>query len=158
AVDFQYLEQGIRVRGQWYPILKMHWIDGFLLNEFVRDNIDKPALLQQLIQLWARMGRRLREVNIAHGDLQHGNVLFVPGVQRNSLAIKLIDYDGMYVPALAKQPSGEVGHPNYQHPQRLDDSSYGPEIDRFSLLVVAVAMQALSVVGARLWERYDVGD
>src|SRR5207244_12354749 len=26
TVDFSYLEQGIRVRGQWYPILKMQWV------------------------------------------------------------------------------------------------------------------------------------
>src|SRR5271167_4442207 len=35
TVDFQFLEQGIRIRGAWYPILKMRWIDGLLLNEFV---------------------------------------------------------------------------------------------------------------------------
>ena len=32
AVDFQYLEQGIRIHGQWYPILKMRWVEGLLLN------------------------------------------------------------------------------------------------------------------------------
>src|SRR5262245_50579974 len=35
-VDFQYLDQGIRVRGEWFPVLKMRWIEGFTLNEFVR--------------------------------------------------------------------------------------------------------------------------
>src|SRR5579871_2924245 len=25
TVDFQYLEQGIRIRGQWFPIVKMRW-------------------------------------------------------------------------------------------------------------------------------------
>ena len=25
AVEFQYLEQGIRVGGRWYPVLKMDW-------------------------------------------------------------------------------------------------------------------------------------
>ena len=33
-VDFNYLDQGIKVRGQWFPILKMHWVEGFTLNEF----------------------------------------------------------------------------------------------------------------------------
>lgn len=27
-VDFAYLAQGIRVRGQWYPIVRMEWIVG----------------------------------------------------------------------------------------------------------------------------------
>jgi len=34
------------------------------------------------------------------------------------LAIKLIDYDGMFVPALAARKPEEAGHPNYQHPLR----------------------------------------
>ena len=158
AVEFQYLEQGIRVRGEWYPILKMRWVEGQLLNEIVRDNLDKPAIFNQLAQIWVRMGKRLRETGIAHADLQHGNVLFVPGSQKSSLAVKLIDYDGMFVPALAQSKSGEVGHPNYQHPQRLREAIFNAEVDRFPLLVVATALRALSVGGKSLWERYDNGD
>src|SRR5579862_1082785 len=80
-VDFQFLEQGIRVRGQWYPILKMQWVEGFNLNAFVRDNLDKPQLLQALCQIWLKLAARLREANLAHCDLQHGNVLLVPGAK-----------------------------------------------------------------------------
>ena len=158
AVDFQYLVQGIRVRGDWFPILKMRWVEGFLLNEFVRDNLDKPALLGNLGLIWARMAKRLREASIAHADLQHGNVILIPGSKASSLAVKLIDYDGMFVPALASKKSGEVGHPNYQHPQRLREGTYSPEVDRFPLLVVATALRALSVGGRELWDRYDNGD
>src|SRR5262249_33374 len=129
AVEFQYLVKGIRVRGDWFPILKMHWVEGLLLNELVRDNLDKPALLGQLGLSWNRMARWLREAGIAHGDLQHGNVLLVPGSKNTSLAVKLIDYDGMFVPALARSKSGEVGHPNYQHPQRLSEGTYNAEVD-----------------------------
>jgi WD40 repeat protein len=158
AVDFQYLEQGVRIRGQWYPVLKMRWVEGLLLNEFVRANLDKPARLQALSQIWARMARRLREAELAHADLQHGNVILVPGSTANSLAIKLIDYDGMFVPALARSKSGEVGHPNYQHPQRLREETYNALVDRFPLLVVATALRVLSAGGRALWERYDNGD
>jgi regulation of enolase protein 1 (concanavalin A-like superfamily) len=157
-VDFQYLEQGIRVRGAWYPALKMQWVEGFVLNEFVRDNLDKKPILQALGQIWLRMVRRLREANLAHCDLQHGNVLFVPGSSANSLAIKLIDYDGMCVPALAGVKSGEVGHPAYQHPERLRTGAYNPEVDRFSLLAIATGLRCLAVGGRSLWERYDNGD
>ncbi|HWG43955.1 MAG TPA: WD40 repeat domain-containing serine/threonine-protein kinase [Gemmataceae bacterium] len=158
TVDFQYLEQGIRIAGRWYPILKMHWVEGFTLNAFVRDMLDKPAMLDALGQIWLRMGRRLREANLGHCDLQHGNVLLVPGSTAQSLAVKLIDYDGMWVPALAKTPSGEVGHPAYQHPQRLRDGTYNAEVDRFPLLVIATALRCLRVGGRALWERYDTGD
>ncbi|HEY7426315.1 MAG TPA: hypothetical protein VH682_18935 [Gemmataceae bacterium] len=157
-VDFHYLEQGIRVRGSWYPVLKMQWVEGFVLNEFVRDNLDKKPILQALGQIWLRMAKRLRETKIAHCDLQHGNVMFVPGSTANSLAVKLIDYDGMCVPALIGQKSGEVGHPAYQHPERLRTGAYNVEVDRFSLLSIGAALRCLAVGGRSLWERYDNGD
>jgi hypothetical protein len=158
SVEFQYQPGGIRIRGKWHPILKMQWVEGLLLNEFVRDNLDKPVLLGQLGLIWSRVAKRLREEGIAHADLQHGNVLLVPGSKNTSLALKLIDYDGMFVPALAKTKSGEVGHPNYQHPQRLREGIYNAEVDRFPLLVVATALKALSVGGRALWDRHDNGD
>src|SRR5262249_43927405 len=77
-VDFNFLQQGIRVRGEWYPVLKMQWVEGFNLNSFVRDNLEKPQLLQTLCQIWAKLAQRLHEANLAHCDLQHGNVLLVP--------------------------------------------------------------------------------
>jgi hypothetical protein len=157
-VDFQYLQEGIRVRSQWYPIVKMQWVEGFVLNEFVRDNLDKKPILQALGQIWLRMARRLRQAKLAHGDLQHGNVLFVPGSSAKSLAVKLIDYDGMCVPSLTGKNSGEVGHPAYQHPERLRTGAYNQEIDRFSLLSIAAALRCLTVGGRSLWERYDTGD
>jgi formylglycine-generating enzyme required for sulfatase activity len=158
TVEFQYLEQGIHVHGHWYPALKMDWVEGFLLNEFVRRHVDRPATLEALADLWTRMARRLRGAGMAHGDLQHGNVLLVPGRDVKSLALKLIDYDGMFVPTLARVPSGEVGHPAYQHPQRLREATYSAEVDRFPLLVIYVAIRALIVGGRSLWDRYDNGD
>jgi formylglycine-generating enzyme required for sulfatase activity len=157
-VDFQYLEQGIRVRGQWYPILKMRWVEGLLLNDFVRKYCHQRSALEQLSDLWLKMALRLREAGIAHGDLQHGNVILVPGEKDRSLKLRLIDYDGMFVPALVGRPSGEVGHPAYQHPERLRTGAYDGEVDRFSLLVIATALRALIVGGRTLWDRYDNGD
>src|SRR5262249_7088651 len=34
AVDFQYLDQGVQVRGTWFPAVKMRWVEGLTLNEF----------------------------------------------------------------------------------------------------------------------------
>jgi WD40 repeat protein len=157
-VDFQYLAQGIRVRGQWYPILKMRWVEGLLLNDFVRKYCHKPATLEKLSDLWLKMAVRLREAGIAHGDLQHGNVILVPSDKDRSLKLKLIDYDGMIVPALSGRSSGEVGHPAFQHPERLRSGAYNAAADRFSLLVIATALRGLIVGGRALWDRYDNGD
>jgi hypothetical protein len=158
TVDFSYLTKGIRVQGEYYPILKMHWVEGFLLNEFVRDNLDKPALLDGLGQIWLRMSRRLTDAGIAHADLQHGNVILIPGSKAASLAVKLIDYDGMWVPALAQKKSGEVGHPCYQHPERLKKGTYNADVDRLPLLAIACALRCLAVGGKALWDKYDNGD
>src|ERR1043166_6236057 len=77
-VKFTFFDQGIRVGGSWYPILKMEWVEGFTLNEFVKSQLDRPQLLEILCKLWVKLARRLRDANIAHCDLQHGNVLLVP--------------------------------------------------------------------------------
>jgi hypothetical protein len=157
-VDFSYLEQGIRVRGDWYPVLKMQWVEGFNLNQFVKDNADKPALLDVLCQIWVKLAAKLTDAEIAHCDLQHGNVLLVPGSKAGSLAVKLVDYDGMCVPALTMLKTIEVGHPNFQHPQRARDGIYSLDVDRFSHLVIYTAVRALMAGGKALWEKYDNGD
>jgi hypothetical protein len=158
TVDFTYLAQGIRIGSHWYPVLKMQWVEGFLLNEFVRNNLDKPSLLQALGRIWLRLARRLRDARLAHADLQHGNVILVPGSKASSLAVKLIDYDGMFVPALAHKHSGEVGHPAYQHAERLERRVYNAEVDRLPLLAIACALRAITVGGKALWDRYDNSD
>jgi hypothetical protein len=158
-VDFHYLEQGIRIGNQWYPVLKMDWVEGVLLNQFVETFLDKPAALNQLAELWIKLARSLRHAGIAHGDLQHGNVLLVPGRKATALAVRLIDYDGMFVPALAGNQPVEKGHANYQHPQRLREGTYNTDVDRFSHLVVYTALRCLAVGGRALWKpAYENGE
>ena len=69
---------------------------------------------------------------------------------------KLIDYDGMYVPALAGRRSHELGHRHYQHPQRTE-TDFGPETDRFSSWVIYTALVALAA-DASLWDRTGAGE
>lgn len=144
TVGFQYLKDGIRIRGKWYPLLKMEWVEGFTLNDFVRQNADKPHYLHAMTQMWGKLAGRLRKANFAHADLQHGNVLLVPGTTTSKLGLKLIDYDGMWVPALASKHSGEVGHPNFQHPLRIKDRLYNLDVDRFPHLVIACGLRLRS--------------
>ena len=157
TVDFQYLDQGIRIQGRWYPILKMAWVEGLTLNEFIRKTLDKPQTLEALGQLWLRMAQKLRDARLAHADLQHGNVLLVSGNKPGAVSLKLIDYDGMFVPALAQNKSSEVGHPAYQHQERLRQGTYNAEVDRFSHLVIYTALYGLANRPA-LWDLYDNGD
>lgn len=158
TVAFDYLERGVRIGGEWYPILKMDWIEGQTLNQFCQLNLDSPRVFDSLAALWLKLAQRLRQAQIAHADLQHGNVLLIPAKADNRLAMKLIDYDGMHVPALVGKPSGELGHPAYQHPQRLRENIYSIKVDRFSHLVIYCALRALAINGQDLWKRYDNGD
>jgi WD40 repeat protein len=157
-VEFKFIDQGIKIANQWYPILKMHWVEGFNLNAFVRDQADNPQVLSTLCQIWVKLAIRLREASMAHCDLQHGNVLMVPGPKAGMLSVCLVDYDGMFVPALELLKTIEVGHANYQHPQRQREGIYSIHVDRFSHLVIYTALRALMVGGRALWQKFDNGD
>ncbi|MGE3174221.1 MAG: hypothetical protein AB7O97_16450 [Planctomycetota bacterium] len=150
AVGFEYLQDGIRIRGQWYPVLKMEWVRGAPLNEHVRDLLGDPKGLRALAADWAALMVELERAQIAHGDLQHGNVMVARG------QLVLIDYDGMYVPALRGSPGHELGHPSYQHPRR-EGADFGPEIDRFAALAIHTALLALAE-RPELWATYDNSD
>src|SRR4249920_3247309 len=55
AVGFKFMEEGISVKGQWFPLLKMEWVEGFTLNDFVAENLTKPHYLHALMQMWAKL-------------------------------------------------------------------------------------------------------
>ncbi len=77
---------------------------------------------------------------------------------KGQLAIKLIDYDGMYVPALEGTKSGELGHAAYQHPQRFNERTYSADVDRFSHLVIYTAVDCLKRGGRDLWRQFNNDD
>ena len=129
-VRFEYLERGIRVKGDWYPIVKMSWVEGERLDKFVEDHLDSPDTLKDLAARWRGANASLRGLGIAHNDLQHGNVM----VQEED-ALRLVDYDGIFLPQFQGQSSPEVGHKHYQHPQR-SAQDYHDRIDNFPALVV----------------------
>jgi phage shock protein A len=153
-VDFDYQAEGIRVGGEVYPLLKMEWVDGTVLNRFVEEHLDAPDVLARLAETWAGLMANLEKSDLAHGDLQHGNVLVQK--QDDDLRLRLVDYDTMYVPALEGGRSAEVGHRNYQHPDRTD-ADFGPFLDRFPALAVYTALRACAVRPA-LWDRHDTGE
>ncbi len=149
-VGFEFVERGVLVRGQWYPIVKMAWVAGQPLNAWVEAHLQQPERLRDLATRWTALSSELAAAGIAHGDLQHGNVLV------DGDTLQLVDYDGMFVPALGGLPGSEVGHPAYQHPGRTP-RDFGPDIDRFPALVVLVALLALALEPA-LWQRHNNGD
>jgi len=143
---FHFLEKGIRVHREWYPILKMEWIEGQNLRDYIEENISAPPAISALADRWVSLLRTLRKHDIAHGDLQHGNILISRG------DFRLVDYDAMAVPALAGYASNEVGHRNYQHPAR-SVSDFGIHLDNFSGWSIYLTLLALSIEPG-LWAEF----
>ena len=138
-VPFDYVPDGILCRGSWYPILKMEWIEANGLIAFIEAHLWQPPVLADLADKFARMMSDLSQLGIAHGDLQHGNLLVTPTGE-----LRLIDYDGMYVPGLDQLGASENGHANYQSPAR-SMSSWGPNLDHFSSWVIYSSLVALTI-------------
>lgn len=150
-VDFVHQEEGIRVQGQWFPLAKMEWVKGRQLNEYIENNLNNSKKLDALEKQWAELLRDIEDAKIGHADLQHGNVLV-----SDKDELKLIDYDGMWVPALKGKGSHEMGHPDYQSPQRTD-KDFDLGIDAFAGNVIQMSIRALSKK-PELWKKYNNGD
>lgn len=138
-VDFEYLTDGVLCEGTWYPVLKMEWIEATGLLPFVEAHLGDPGALADLARKFENLVHDLSRNGIAHGDLQHGNILVTPSGE-----LKLIDYDGMFVPGLDALGASELGHANYQSPLRTA-THWGPEIDRFSSWVIYASLRALAL-------------
>lgn len=148
ATDFAFTTNGIKVGGVAYPILRMDWIDARPLNDWLARNVGNPESVSMLADQFDQIIADMSSVGIAHGDLQHGNLL----VQNNG-TLRLVDYDGMYFPQLKQLPPNEYGHPNYQSPKRSEDD-YGPEIDYFSAWLISLSLRAIAADG-RLWDQLN---
>lgn len=137
-VSLEYLPRGVLVAGQWYPTLKMAWVDGTNLIAWIDRNIGNTAAILGIAERFAALAADLEKLGIAHGDLQHGNLLVAADG-----TLRLVDYDGMYVPAFKGQGATESGHRNYQSPRRTS-SDFGPTMDRFSSWIIYLALVAIA--------------
>lgn len=149
-VDAFYLAEGIRINGKGYPIIKMRWLEGEPLNIFLSKSYNQKIKVEKLLADFVQLINELEKFGIAHGDLQHGNII----VKNDRLY--LIDYDGMYFPELASLQTNEIGHINYQHPKR-SASHYNQYIDRFSAIVIYIGLKAISLKPT-LWNKYENGE
>jgi hypothetical protein len=144
------LNRGIQVNTTWYPIIKMDWIDGVPLNTYIQKNLGNTELLERITNSFYTLVQNLEKIGIAHGDLQHGNII----VKNDDLY--LIDYDGFFLPSIADLQGNEMGHPNYQHPLRARHHC-GSTVDRFSAIVIYFALLALRQY-PKLWNKYDTNE
>src|SRR2546426_778562 len=65
TVGFEFLPHGIKIRGQWYPILKMEWVEGELLNDYIKKYLRSSSTLLTLANRWIAMSSALQQASIA---------------------------------------------------------------------------------------------
>jgi len=153
-VSFEYHEEGIRCAydGKMYPMLTMEWVRGSTLFNWLdgKCKADDRSAIRPMPRKWVELIEDLSKYRIAHGDLQHGNVIVL-----GCGDLKLVDYDCMCVPDLLGQRNLEIGVKPYQHPERNGDTPLSMQIDNFSALFIFVALLALAV-DPSLWTLYVV--
>ncbi|MGW2278109.1 hypothetical protein [Streptomyces sp. NPDC001770] len=145
-LGFEYLPDAIIVGREYYPVLKMEWIEAVTLSSWLDDHFTDRYAVDRLAERFASLTRDLSDHEIAHGDFQHGNLLVAADD-----TFRLVDYDGMYVPELSGLGGTERGHRNYQSPLRGNDD-FGALLDRFSAWVVFLSLKAVAADPA-LWGR-----
>lgn len=150
-MDFSYISDGIQVEGVRYPILKMGWVDGVHLSQWVSTHHQDQAAVAEVARNFAELVNDLDRNHIDHGDLQHGNLLVA-----YDRTLRLVDYDGLFVPALAGRRGNEIGHRNYQSPHRTLDN-FGPGMDNFSAWVIYLSLISLAADPA-LWPQLHEAD
>jgi hypothetical protein len=150
TVDFYYIDQGIKVKGKWYPCLKMTWVEGLTLDRYIEQSYADTNKMTALLKGFHQLVGELEGAGIGHGDLQHGNIIVT------DQGLRLVDYDALFVPALAGLKSLEFGHPNYQHPSRTADH-YDPEVDNFSCWLIHASLLCVAI-DPTLYRELEGGD
>lgn len=140
----QYLEKEIFVNTSQgndteFPVLLMDWVEGPTLDKYIRNNIHDQYKLALIAYQFCRMASWLLNQEFAHGDLKPDNIIV-----REDSQLVLVDYDGMFVPAMRGQKSRELGSVDYRHPLRTEDVFNG-SIDDFSIASIALSLKAISL-------------
>ena len=122
-----------------FPVLLMDWAEGVTLDKYVHQHISDKYALQLITYQFCRMAAWLMSQPFAHGDLKPDNILVT-----EDGALVLVDYDGMYVPAMQGQKARELGSPDYRHPLRTEDC-FNEHIDDFPLALIGMSLKAIAL-------------
>ncbi len=134
-----------------FPVLLMDWVEGETLDKYVRKHIGDQYTLSMLAYKFSKLAMWLITQPFAHGDLKPDNILV-----RKDGSLILVDYDGMYVPAMKGQKSRELGSPDFRHPLRTEDD-FDEHIDDFSLSTILLSLKAISLQPSLL-DEYGAAD
>lgn len=134
-----------------FPILLMDWVEGKTLDIYIKENVNNQYALEMLAYQFNKLAAWLITQPFAHGDLKPDNIIMKEDGQ-----LVLVDYDGIYVPAMKGQKAREIGSPGFRHPSRTENV-FDEHIDDFSIASIALALKAIAL-RPKLWNEFGGND
>ena len=134
-----------------FPVLLMDWIDGETMENYIAENYQDNYAMAMLCYRFCKMAAWLRFQPFAHGDIKPDNIMVRPDG-----SLTLVDYDGMFVPAMKGQKSPTIGTKDFSHPLRTVDD-FDETIDDFALASIALSLKAISLKSSLL-DEYGAAD
>lgn len=117
----------------------MDWVEGETMETYIANNYTNSYNMGMLCYRFCKMAAWLRSQPFAHGDIKPDNIIVRPDG-----SLTLVDYDGMYVPAMKGQKSPTIGTRDFSHPLRSVDD-FDETIDDFALASIALSLKAISL-------------
>ena len=136
-LPIKYLEKELFVDSEEYPVLLMDWVEGQTLDKYLRKVIDNEQSLRKLVGNFRQLAIWLLDQPFAHGDLKPDNILV-----KEDGSLVLVDYDGMFVPAMEGQSARELGSPDFREPSR-DRSVFDKNIDNFPIVSILLSLEMI---------------
>ena len=134
-----------------FPVLLMDWIEGETMETYIAENYTDSYEMSMLCYRFCKMAAWLRSQSFAHGDIKPDNIIVRPDG-----TLTLVDYDGMFVPAMKGQKSPTIGTKDFSHPRRTIDD-FDETIDDFALASIALSLKAISL-DSSLLQSYGASD
>ena len=134
-----------------FPVLLMDWIEGETMETYIADHYMDNHAMSMLCYRFCKMAAWLRSQPFAHGDIKPDNIMV-----RSDGTLTLVDYDGMFVPAMKGQKSPTIGTKDFSHPLRTIDD-FDETIDDFALASIALSLKAISL-NPSLLNEYGASD
>ena len=134
-----------------FPVLLMDWVEGETMEAYIATHHTDTYAMSMLCYRFCKLAAWLRSQPFAHGDIKPDNIMVRPD---GTLA--LIDYDGMFVPAMKGCKSPTIGAKDFSHPLRTIDD-FDESIDDFALASIALSLKAISI-NPTLYDEYGVSN
>ena len=151
----KYLEKELFVdsncEDEEFPVLLMDWIEGETMETYIAANYTDTHAMSMLCYRFCKMAAWLRSQSFAHGDIKPDNIMVRPDG-----TLTLVDYDGMFVPAMKGKKSPTIGTKDFSHPLRTIDD-FDETIDDFALASIALSLKAISL-NPSLLDEYGASD